>query len=68
MAVPTTYGNSLARGQIGAAVASLHHSLQLNQLSEARDQTCSLDDTLYWVFNLLSHSGKLPKMKYSLTE
>ena len=42
-ATPAAYGSSQARGWIGAAGASLHHSSQqcriLNSLMEARDQT-----------------------------
>ena len=53
------YGGSQARGQIRTAAARLHHSntgskpmlqleamLILNPLSEARDQTCILMDTV----------------------
>ena len=63
MAAPVAYGNSWARGQMGAtaeatATATLHlrgiydlyYSLQqrqiLNPLSEARDQTCILTETM----------------------
>ena len=49
MAAPKAYGDSQARGIIGAVAASLHHSSWqhqiLNSLSEARDQTCILMDT-----------------------
>ena len=48
-AVPTAYGGSQAKGQIGAAAASLPHSSQhhriLNPLSKARDRTRILMDT-----------------------
>ena len=60
------YGSSQARGRIGAAAASLHHSSQqcwiLNPLSEARDGTrnfmltsriifcCSTTETLVFAF------------------
>ena len=51
-----TYGNSQARGQIGAVDACLHHSSQqrriLHPLNEARDQTHVLMDLrlvgCYW--------------------
>ena len=55
MATPTVYESSRARGQIGTAAAYLHHSFRprliLNSLSEARDQTRILIDTV---------SGSLP--------
>uniref|UniRef100_A0A8D1MWZ9 Splicing factor YJU2 n=1 Tax=Sus scrofa TaxID=9823 RepID=A0A8D1MWZ9_PIG len=45
-ATPSVYGDSQARGQIGATAASLHHSSRqrqiLNPLSEGRDQTHNL--------------------------
>ena len=72
MAVPAAYGNSQARGRIGAAAASytkamalwdlskLYHSLLqcqiLDPLSEARDLTYILKDTS-WVLNPLGHNG-----------
>ena len=44
-----SYGSSQARGQIGAAASSLHHSSQqhrvLNPMSEARDWICILMET-----------------------
>ena len=46
---PMTYGNSQARGWIGAVATSLHHRSEqcwiLNPLIEARDGTCILTDT-----------------------
>ena len=50
MATPVAYGNSQARSQIGAVAAGLRHSLGqcriLNPLSEARDRTYILTDTM----------------------
>ena len=54
------YGGSQARGQIGAAAASLNHSSWqrqiLNPLSEAKDRTHILMD-ICQVRNQLSHNG-----------
>ena len=64
IAVPVAYGSSQARGWTGTVAASLHnsntrcelhlhHSFQqcwiLNPLSEARDWTCILTNTIYYV-------------------
>ena len=58
-ATPAAYGSSQARGQIGAADASLCHSLQqrwiLYPLSEARDRICMLMGTSR-LCNPLSHN------------
>ena len=69
---PAAYGSSLAKGQIGASAAGLHHShsnkrselhlqrtLQLGQcqiINPLRDQTLILMDTS-WVLNPLSQNG-----------
>ena len=59
------YGSSQARGQIGATAAGPHHSSwecrSLNLLSEARDRTRFLLDTL-------SHDGNSPTVLYDVTE
>ena len=49
-AAPTAYGSSQARGEMRATAAGLHHSSWqcriLSPLSEARDRTCILMDTI----------------------
>ena len=71
-ATPVRYRSSWARGQIGAAAASLRHSNSndticdlwhssqqcwiLNPLKKTRDQICIIIDTSQ-VLNLLSHNG-----------
>ena len=60
-ATAVAYGSSWARGWIGAAAHSLHHShsntRSFNSLSKARDQTHILRDTSQ-VLNLLNHNRK----------
>ena len=57
------YGGFQARGRIGAAATSLHHSSRqcqiLNPLSKIRDQTM-FSQTLCWILNPLSHNEKSP--------
>ena len=48
-APPATYGNSQIRGQVGATAAGLHYShgnTASLTLSEAKDHTCILTDTM----------------------
>ena len=81
-ATPTAYGSSQARGQIGAAAASLHNShsnpghlhcsLQprkiLNPLSELRDQTPILTDSNRVLIPLSQMGIQSPLILFELLE
>ena len=70
-ATPSVYGGSQARGWIGAAAVSLHHSSRqrqiLNPLSEARERTCVLMDTRQIPFHRAT-TGALTGSNINLTQ